>query len=76
MSYPTGNGETDLPDGKYPNTKSKYSYYVVYNGYAQLVDCADCHVNPDNCPDGKLTFDLNQREALWSFEADTSYLEA
>ncbi|MFJ1869434.1 hypothetical protein ACIOD1_33100 [Streptomyces sp. NPDC088097] len=76
MSYPTGNGPADLPDGNYPNTKSKYSYYVVSGGYARLVDCANCDVNPDNCPDGKLTFDLGERVPLWSYEADTSYLES
>ncbi|MEU9108124.1 hypothetical protein AB0D54_28110 [Streptomyces xanthophaeus] len=75
MSYPTGAGPTDLPDGDYPNTKSPYSFYRVVNGSASLVDCYDCAVDPDNCLDGKMTFDEGTRAQLWAFEADTSYLQ-
>jgi hypothetical protein len=63
--------------GKDPNTKyihpSDCTKYVQCfpsypnNGYEQ--DCADCQVNPDNCPTGRTHFDFPTQACLWSYEA-------
>ncbi|MFJ3818129.1 chitin binding peritrophin-A domain-containing protein [Streptomyces sp. NPDC090056] len=58
------------PDGNYihPTDCTKFISCVAQQ-YAYERDCAACHPNPDNCPNGKLHYDAASDACLWSYEA-------
>lgn len=58
------------PDGNYihPTDCTKFMSCVAQE-YAYERDCAPCHPNPDNCPNGKLHYDAASDACLWSYEA-------
>ncbi|MFG1795827.1 carbohydrate-binding module family 14 protein [Nocardia sp. NPDC049149] len=61
---------TGKPDGNYihPFDCTKF---ITCEGQVRAYEmyCADCHVNPDNCPHGRLHYDHGQDACLWSYEA-------
>ncbi|MFD3720088.1 chitin binding peritrophin-A domain-containing protein [Streptomyces sp. NPDC058674] len=58
------------PDGNYihPSDCTKFMSCVAQE-YAYERSCADCHPNPDNCPNGRLHYDAASDACLWSYEA-------
>jgi hypothetical protein len=74
VEVPTGASPCDLPDGNYPIPDARTSYYHVEGGQVTIRNCADCHIDPDNCPDGRLWYDWTEDACLWSHEArDSGY---
>jgi len=57
-------------DGNYvhPFDCTKFMSCVAQQ-YAYERLCADCHVNPDNCPTGRLHYHHPDDACLWSYEA-------
>ncbi|WP_194819873.1 chitin binding peritrophin-A domain-containing protein [Nocardia sp. XZ_19_385] len=61
---------TGKPDGNYVHPHDCTMFMSCVAGqYAYERMSADCHVDPDNCPTGRLHYDHAQNACLWSYEA-------
>lgn len=58
------------PDGNYihPTDCTKFISCVA-GEYAYERNCADCHVDPERCPTGRLHYHAPEDKCLYSYEA-------
>lgn len=57
-------------DGNYPYRGDCTRFVACHKGVAHVMDCGLCDVDPEKCPQGRLSYDYRSDQCLYAYEAE------